>query len=269
MNATRASTSRTEDQRRDQAEPAPAVSVEPPRGRADLHMHTRFSDGWPGPVEVVRRARRLGLDVIAVTDHDIIEGAQWAADYAGRLGGGLEVIVGEEVSTRQGHVVALFLEKRIRPGQSAAATVAAVHEQGGIAFAPHPFWRTQSQPRGRKGRVRRVHGVGWLAAELDFDAIEVENSTPGFYLFNQMALRLNAEVALPALGNSDAHILDAIGRSYTSFPGRTSAELRRAIGEGTTQAHGLRYPALALVRYAAWGLEHRRQRRLASARRSA
>jgi predicted metal-dependent phosphoesterase TrpH len=232
-------------------------------------MHTRFSDGWPGPVEVVRRARRLGLEVIAVTDHDTIEGAQWAADYARRLGGAPEVIVGEEVSTRHGHVVGLFLERRVRPGQSAAATVTAIHEQGGIAFAPHPFWRIHGQPRGRRGRVRRVHGVGWLAGELDFDAIEVENSTPGFYLFNQMALRLNHEVALPALGNSDAHILDAIGRSYTSFPGRTGADLRRAIEEGTTDAHRLRYPALALVRYAAWGIEHRRQRRLASARRSA
>ena len=147
---------------------------------------------------------------------------------------------------------------------SARATVAAIHEQGGVAFAPHPFWRSQSQARGG-----RVHGVGWQAADIDFDAIEVENSTPGFYLFNQMALRLNQDAGRAALGNSDAHILDAMGRSYTSFSGRTAAALREAIEGRTTQAHRLRYPALALVRYAAWGLEHRRQRRLAAARRSA
>jgi predicted metal-dependent phosphoesterase TrpH len=235
-----------------------------PRGRADLHIHTTFSDGWPGPVEVVRRARRWGLDVIAVTDHDTIEGALWAADYAGRLGGRPEVIVGEEVSSRHGHVVGLYLEKRVKPGMPAAATVRAIHEQGGVAFAPHPFWRTQSQARGR-----RVHGVGWLAGDLDFDAIEVENSTPGFYLFNQMAARLNQDAGLAPLGNSDAHILDAIARSYTSFPGSTAADLRVAIEEARTQAHRRRYPAMALVRYAAWGLEHRRQRRLAAARRSA
>jgi predicted metal-dependent phosphoesterase TrpH len=215
-------------------------------------------------VEVVRRARRLGLDVIAVTDHDTIQGALWAADYATQLGGGPEVIVGEEVSTRNGHVVGLFLEKRIRPGQSAASTVAAIHEQGGLAFAAHPFWRSQSQARGR-----RVHGVGWQAADLDFDAIEVDNSTPGFYLFNQMALRLNEEAGLAPLGNSDAHILDAIGRSYSSFPGQTAAALRQAIEERRTEAHRRRYAPLALVRYAAWGLEHRRQRRTAAARRSA
>jgi predicted metal-dependent phosphoesterase TrpH len=234
------------------------------RGRADLHIHTSFSDGWPGPVDVVRRARELGLAVIAVTDHDTIEGALWAADFADGSRLAPQVIVGEEVSTRQGHVVGLFLDKRVRPGQSAAATVAAIHEQGGIAFAPHPFWRTESQ-----GRSRRVHGVGWRAAELDFDAIEVENSTPGFYLFNQMAQRLTQDGDRAALGNSDAHILDAIGRSYTSFPGHTAIALRRAIEGRRTRAHRQRYPPLALVRYAAWGIEHRRLRRLAQSRRSA
>jgi predicted metal-dependent phosphoesterase TrpH len=234
------------------------------RGRADLHIHTSFSDGWPGPVEVVRRARELGLAVIAITDHDTIEGALWAADFANQSRLPPRVIVGEEVSTRQGHVVGLFLQRRIRPGQSAAAAVAAIHEQGGLAFAPHPFWRTETPTR-----TQRIHGVGWQAAELDFDAIEVENSTPGFYLFNQMAQRLNRDGSRASLGNSDAHILDAIGLSYTSFPGHTAPALRRAIEGRKTRAHRLRYPPLALVRYAAWGIEHRRLRRLASNRRSA
>jgi predicted metal-dependent phosphoesterase TrpH len=264
MKSTRASAIRGEIRRLRRDESSASLNEQTSQGRADLHIHTTFSDGWPGPVEVVRRGRRLGLDVIAVTDHDTVEGALWAADYAARLGEGPEVVVGEEVSTRHGHVVGLFLEKRVRPGLSAAATVAAIHEQGGIAFAAHPFWRTRSQAPGRG-----VHGVGWRAADLDFDAIEVENSTPGFGLFNQMAVRLNQDAGLASLGNSDAHILDAMGRSYTSFPGHTTGELRLAIQERRTEARRLRYPALALVRYAAWGLEHRRQRRLAATRRSA
>jgi len=258
----------SEDGERPLADPEEASPRLPREGRADLHIHTRFSDGWPGPVEVVRRARRLGLDVIAVTDHDTIEGAAWASEYSRRLGRGPEVVIGEEVSTRHGHVVGLFLEKRIRPGLSAAATVTAIHEQGGIAFAPHPFWRT-TQPRRQRTRPRGAHGVGWLAGELDFDAIEVDNSTPGFHLINQLALRLNEEARRAPLGNSDAHILDAIGRSYSTFPGRSAADLRRAIEDGKTQPHALRYPALALLRYAAWGLDHRRQRRAAAGRRSA
>src|SRR6266849_4549971 len=89
-------------------------------GRADLHMHTTASDGWPEPRELVDQARSSGLSVIAVTDHDTIEGALRAADYAARLTR-LDVVIGEEVSSRDGHIVGLFLERRIRPGMSGAA----------------------------------------------------------------------------------------------------------------------------------------------------
>ena len=224
----------------------------PSRGRADLHMHTTFSDGWPEPHQLVERARSTRLDVIAVTDHDTIEGALRAADCC-RSRRGLEVIIGEEVSSRDGHIVGLFLERRIRPGMSAAATVHAIHDQGGLAVAVHPFWRTQRRSRGGP-----VHGVGWLAAELDFDAVEVENATPGFYLFNQLARRLNTGLSSAELGGSDAHILDAVGRAYTEFPGRTAKALRSAIEQAKTSAGRQRYRALGLMRYAAWGLNHER-----------
>lgn len=222
------------------------------RGRADLHMHTTASDGWPAPHELVDQARRVGLDVIAVTDHDTIEGALRAADYASRWSG-VHVVVGEEVSSRNGHIVGLFLEKRIRPGMTAAATVHAIHDQGGLAVAVHPFWRTQ-----RRTRTATVHGVGWLAAELEFDAIEVENATPGFYVFNQLARRLNMGLGVAEVGGSDAHIVDAIGRGYTEFAGKTPKALRSAIETARTSAGRQRYRAMGLMRYAAWGLNHER-----------
>jgi len=222
-------------------------------GRADLHMHTTASDGWPTPQELVdHAARRASLSVIAVTDHDTIEGALRAREHAAKRAR-LHVIVGEEVSSRDGHIVALYLERRIRPGMSAAATVHAIHDQGGLAIAVHPFWRTE-----RVARSGRVHGVGWLAAELDFDGIEVENATPGFYVFNQLAHRLNLGLGAAELGSSDAHILDAVGRAYTEFPGKTPEALRAAIEFGTTVARRQRYRAMGLMRYAAWGLNHQR-----------
>jgi predicted metal-dependent phosphoesterase TrpH len=234
----------------------------PQLGRADLHMHTSFSDGWPSPGAVVDHVAELGcLDVIAITDHDTIDGALYAADLAARRPDAPAVIVGEEVSSRHGHILGLFLERRVQPGMSAAETVDAIHAQGGVAVAVHPFWRTERQVKGRT-----VHGVGWWAAELTFDAIEVENSTPGFYLFNQMARRMCDALGSAELGSSDAHIVDAIGRAYTTFPGRTPRALRTAIERGRTRAERERYPAMALVRYAAWSIEHRRQRRLAAAR---
>jgi predicted metal-dependent phosphoesterase TrpH len=225
-------------------------------------MHTSFSDGWPSPGALVDHAAgRCDLDVIAITDHDTIEGALRAAELAASRPDGPAVIVGEEVSSRHGHILGLFLEKRVAPGMTAAATVAAIHDQGGLAVAAHPFWRTE-----RPGRGRVVHGVGWWAADLEFDAIEVENATPGFYLFNQMARRLHEAAGCAEVGNSDAHIVDAIGLASTSFPGRTPEALRAAIEGRMTEAQRLRYPAMALVRYAAWGIEHQRQRRLATAR---
>ena len=229
-----------------------ACTPMPGRGRADLHMHTTYSDGWPAPHELVDQARTAGLDVIAVTDHDTIEGALRAAEYAKRHGH-FEVVIGEEVSSRDGHIVGLFLERNVRPGMSAATTVHAIHDQGGLAVAVHPFWRTQRRTRGGP-----VHGVGWLAAELAFDAIEVENATPGFYFFNQLARRLHEGVGSAELGGSDAHIVDAVGRAYTSFPGRDGKALRAAITDAKTVAGRRRYKAMGLVRYAAWGLNHER-----------
>ncbi|HLZ95162.1 MAG TPA: CehA/McbA family metallohydrolase [Candidatus Dormibacteraeota bacterium] len=224
-------------------------------GTADVHMHTNFSDGWPSPVELVDHVlRSTDLNVIAVTDHDTIEGALRARDRAQHRRRKLEVIVGEEVSSRDGHILALFLERRIRPGLTASATVHAIHEQGGLAVAAHPFWRTARQVR----PGGKVHGVGWLAAELDFDAIEVENATPGFFVFNQLAHRLNLGLGAPELGSSDAHILDAIGRAFTEFPGRTADELRIAIETGETSPGRCRYRAVGLMRYAAWGFNHQR-----------
>ncbi|HEV2140575.1 MAG TPA: CehA/McbA family metallohydrolase, partial [Candidatus Dormibacteraeota bacterium] len=171
----------------------------PARGRADLHMHTTASDGWPSPRQLVDYARVTGLDVIAVTDHDTVEGALRAAEHAAAHSR-LQVVIGEEVSSRDGHIVGLFLERGVRPGMSASATIHAIHEQGGLAVAVHPFWRTQRRTPGGT-----VHGVGWLAAELDFDAVEVENATPGFYVFNQLARRMNMGLGRAEVGGSDAH----------------------------------------------------------------
>src|SRR6266567_4187138 len=197
-------------------------------GRADLHTHTNASDGWPTPHQLVEHAaRQAGLNVIAVTDHDTIEGALRAAEHAAKRRR-VHVVVGEEVSSRQGHIVGLFLERRIKPGMSAAATVHAIHDQGGLAIAAHPFWRTARQVR----TGNPVHGVGWLAAELAFDAVEVENATPGFYVFNQLARRLNMGLGAAELGCSDAHIVDAVGRAFTEFRGTTPEALRKAIENG-------------------------------------
>lgn len=229
-------------------------------GVADLHCHTNHSDGWPSPQAVIDRVRWAGqLNTIAITDHDTVQGALMARDYAASLPDAPFVIVGEEVSSRDGHIIGLFLRNRVPPGMPAEVTVAAIHEQGGIAIAAHPCWRVERPGNGE----RKIHGVGWIAARVAFDAIEVENATPGMYLYNQMAHRMQEELGLPEVGNSDAHILDAIGRAYTLYPGHGEADLRAAIADGTTLARRLRYQPRGLALYAAYTLHRQAVKRAA------
>ena len=214
-------------------------------GKADLHLHTTFSDGSATITDVLDGVARSGaLDVIAVTDHDTIVGAELAQQLAVRHRYPFEVIVGAEISSREGHIVGLFLRENVTRGLSAAATIAAIHAQGGLAFAPQPFFRD------RPLRHRRaMDSVGALAAALPFDAIEVENSTPFLGQANRRARRCAAAHALTPIGASDAHILAAIGKSHTLFLGKGAADLRRAIVAGATRVGTIAYTPRELATY--------------------
>lgn len=197
------------------------------QGTADLHMHTTCSDGFSTPERLAQHLLGLELDVVAVTDHDTLEGSLRLRDAL--AGEGPEVIVGEEVSSRQGHILALFVERPVRAGMSAAATVEAIHEQGGLAIAAHPFMLPWGPER------PYFVGVGELAWELPFDGIEVINGAPFLEVANRRARRRNAIANRPALGGSDSHVISSVGQVHTLFPGGTAADLRRAIEAGTTR----------------------------------
>ena len=117
--------------------PAPGFS------RADLHVHTTYSDGTATPEDVLNYyALHSGVQVFAVTDHDTLDGALQGRRFAGEhpdLFGHLEMIVGEEVSSKDGHVLGLFLKEWVPPGMDAARTVEAIHAQGAVAIAAHPY----------------------------------------------------------------------------------------------------------------------------------
>ena len=109
-------------------------------GRADPHIHTLASDGVDGVVAILEHAEETKrLDVIAIADHERVDAALAARAIARAQGLRVEVVVGEEVSTRSGHLLALFIEERIPPMRSLRETVARVHDQGGIAIAAHPL----------------------------------------------------------------------------------------------------------------------------------
>ena len=109
-------------------------------GRADLHIHTLASDGTSGIIEILEHAERsTDLDVIAITDHERIDAALAARTIARERGMRVEVVVGEEVSTLGGHLLALFIEERVRPLRSLRTTIAEIHELGGLAIPAHPL----------------------------------------------------------------------------------------------------------------------------------
>ncbi len=217
------------------------------RGRADLHMHTTHSDGQPTVRQLLEYVvTRASLDVIAITDHDTIAGTLEAQTLLSRLSYDLEVIVGEEVSTRDGHLVGLFLKERVSPGMSAAETVSAIHAQGGLAFAPHPFLRARQRP----GKPITMVGLGTLVAGLALDAVETINATPFLDGANRRAQQFNAEACrLPVLATSDGHIPAAVGKGFTTFPGVTAEDLFAAIKSGATAAHRQSYRRGELLAY--------------------
>ncbi len=204
-------------------------------GRADLHIHTLASDGTSGIAEILDVAEvRTELDVIAITDHERIDAALAARAIARDRGLRIQVVVGEEITTRGGHLLALWIEQPIRPLRSLRSTIAAVHEQGGLAIPAHPL---VPYPLCAQGFVLRR-----LVADPDPavrpDALETFNPTTLGRPWHGRVVRLADELGLARVGNSDAHEAAAVGVGWSSFPGHTPDDLRRAILERRTQHHG-------------------------------
>lgn len=208
-------------------------------GRADLHIHSLASDGIAGVEEILDHAERVaGLDVIAIADHERVDAAIAARALAHRRNSPVEVIVGEEITTRGGHLLALFIEERIRPLQSLRASIAAVHEQGGLAIAAHPLAPYPICAQGRA--IRR------LQADPDpiyhLDALETFNPTSAGRTHHARAVALADELGMAGVGNSDAHLLEAIASGHTTFPGHSAEDVRAAILERRTGWHGEFWP---------------------------
>jgi predicted metal-dependent phosphoesterase TrpH len=144
------------------------------------------------------------------------------------------VIVGEEITTRGGHLLGLFLERPVPALKSLRWSIEAVHDQGGLAIPAHPL---VPYPLCAQGPVlRRLLASDDPAARPD--TIETWNPTALGKYRHGAVVRFAEEHGLAELGNSDAHVADAIGACWTAFPGRTPDDLRRAIAARETRHHG-------------------------------
>ena len=196
------------------------------RSFVDLHCHTSASfDSLASPRSVVAAAAKRGLTHLAITDHDRIDGALAGRDVAPE---GLSVFVGEEIRTRDGDLIAVFLSEAVRPGMSALDTIRAVRDQGGLVGIPHPFDRF----RGSLARSEAPRNLEALAASVDW--IEIWNARLMFGDGNQRAAELARAVDVPGVAVSDAHMAVEVGVAYTAMMGSADspADLRAALAAG-------------------------------------
>lgn len=208
-------------------------------GRADLHMHTNASDGV-APVQVMldHVAQRGQLDVIAITDHDTLDASLWA--YERRDQYPFDIVPGVEVSSRDGHVLALWVTKPIPKHLSLAETATAIHEAGGLAILAHPFHIAIGGPVARN--ALRYATQPQVIRDSRVDGVEVHNAAIFLPGTNLLARFITGKLNMTQLANSDAHSPGAVGSGRTLFPGKSAADLRRAILNKQTRAVGTMWP---------------------------
>ena len=197
------------------------------RIRADLHVHTTYSkDSLITPKDLIYYAKRSGLNAVAVTDHNELEGAYKIAKETDFL-----VIPGMEVSSAEGHIVALNVKELIPRGFSAVETVERIHKAGGVAIACHPYADFKGS---LKGSVCET-----------FDAIEIINAR-GFPFKRSVkkATQTAERLGLSRVGGTDAHYGPQIGYGYTVIEAEEASveAIAKAIVEGHCQPFGQPVP---------------------------
>jgi predicted metal-dependent phosphoesterase TrpH len=195
--------------------------------RVDLHSHTMWSgDSTTTPDELATAVVVARIDVLCITDHNTIAGAVELAE-PGRLP--CRVVVGEEVRTRAGEIIGLFLSERIPAGVSPVEAAGAIREQGGIVYVPHPFdpMRHNLAPA----------ALDELVAAGFVDVLEVFNAKTSLAHLNDRARAYADEHGLAHGAGSDAHVPAALGAAYVEVPGFDgAADFVDALRAGTV--HG-------------------------------
>ena len=203
-------------------------------GKADFHMHTSLNDGTATVREVLDYTRdHTDLDAIAITDHDRLTGSLEARELSSAYP--FQIFTGSEITTLQGHLLALFIERPVPMWRTLEWTIGKIHEQGGLAIAVHPFSMLT-----RSIGYRAFEGIMKSSSkEIYFDAVETFNPSVAGRTCAAKIQRLNqGRFHLPEVGCSDSHHLEGIGTGYTQYPGRSVEDLRKAILGHQTSAHG-------------------------------
>ncbi|MEA1993557.1 MAG: PHP domain-containing protein [Euryarchaeota archaeon] len=170
--------------------------------RCDLHTHSFYSlrDGVNSPEDIIKQAVKVGLDSIAITDHDTLNGFLNGKKYAKEVE--FDLVPGMEISSKEGHILGLYIGEEVPKGLSAEETLELIHAQGGLAIAAHPYDLLRN-------------GVGDIVKKLDFDGIEILNGRN--YFVNGRAKKVAKTLDIATTGGSDGHIIDEVGNCYTTY----------------------------------------------------
>lgn len=197
--------------------------------RADFHIHSKYS-GDPlciqTPKEIIKRALKVNLDAVAITDHNSIKGSiegleVWKKEFKNKI----DYITGEEVRTSHGDVLALFVQELIPPKLSPEETIDRIHEQGGLAIAAHPFFML-------------AKSLGKKTYELKkLDGIEVMNALCwGPLDFSRKARQAVKKMNVAETGSSDAHFQRAIGVAYTNYQNDLFKDIKKRLTKAERHA---------------------------------
>lgn len=202
--------------------------------KIDTHIHSKYSKDSITPLEdIIAYSKKIGLKAIAITDHDEIEGTYQVRKLEHD---GLLLIPGEEVSSKDGHIIALGITDYIKPLQTPAETIDQIHDNAGIAIAAHPYSYYRS-------------GLGNITQSLNIDAMETMNSRFIFGVSNYLSKKVSLKNNIPEVGVSDAHFIKGIGRCYSQIPETDDVDqLLKYIKKGKSSAHGERTPMNLIIK---------------------
>jgi predicted metal-dependent phosphoesterase TrpH len=210
--------------------------------RIDPHVHTLASDGIHDVETMIQAAMSAGLDAVGIADHERLDAAVAGKAMAEFRGWPIEVIVAEEISTRGGHLVGLYLKKRIRPWRSLKDSIARVHEQGGLAIIAHPL---PPYPLcASASAIRRLMDEADPVYHPDgMEGFNPTTAGPALRRWSRRAPALAEELGIAATGGSDAHKAQNVGTTCTLVrrTGTVDESLRRALAERDTHWEGTEY----------------------------
>jgi predicted metal-dependent phosphoesterase TrpH len=195
--------------------------------KLDPHIHSYYSrDSQSHPIEILKRSEKIGLDFIAISDHNTIKGSKIAIEESKKVGK-VKVIPSIEISSLKGHILGFGIEEEVPKGLSPEETIDKIHDLGGLSIIPHPFTFY------RNGLFSKTKHDN-----LRYDAIETLNGRFIIGYGNHKAKKLSIKKNIPEIGASDSHFIESIGDCYTELDCDNVDDVIIAIKKNKTKAMG-------------------------------